>query len=58
MVSPAEEIEESVEKEEEAAEGKGQIESRLEFLARMYETRKATQAEEETMAEDDEATEE
>ena len=47
-----------VRKEREAEEAKGKIESRLEFLARMYETKKAKQAEEEAETEDVEITEE
>ena len=57
-MSSAEETEENIVKEEgEAEETKGKIESRLAFLAKMYETKKAKRAEEETMA-DDEAAEE
>ena len=42
----------------EKAKGKGKVEARLEFLARMYEAKKAKQAEEEPTVEDAEAAEE
>ena len=53
MISKAEEIEEpKVKGGKEDGEAKEKIESRLKFLARMYEAKKAKQAEEETKAED------
>ena len=42
----------------EKAKGKGKVEARLEFLARMYEAKKTKQAEEEPTVEDTEAVEE
>ena len=47
-----------VKKEIETEDNKGKTESRLEFLSRMYEARKAQQVDEETTTDDEETTDE